>query len=70
MDAARSPQKRRPWRYDTMPDILSKPAREVNRARQRKAALVELGTWILARGEWRIVHALTRILQREGLRHA
>jgi hypothetical protein len=38
-------------------------------AAQQKAALISLGLDMLSRGEISIVHALTRILQREGLSH-
>ena len=37
--------------------------------RHRKASLVDLGLWGLSRGEWRIVQALTCLVQREGLTH-
>jgi hypothetical protein len=32
-----------------------------------KAALVNLGLWCLSCGHWRMVMAITRIIQREGL---
>jgi hypothetical protein len=35
----------------------------------RKAALIDLGMQVLARGEWRMVAALTRIIQARGWRH-
>ena len=35
----------------------------------RKASLVNLGLWCLARGEWHMVQPLIRLVQQEGLAH-
>ena len=53
-------------------DAVKAPVSTTNQAHthdSRKAQLVDLGLWCLSRGEWRIVQALTCLVQREGLKH-
>jgi hypothetical protein len=36
----------------------------------QKANLVDLGLYLLARGEWQLVLAITRLIEKGGMRHA
>ena len=38
--------------------------------RQRKSALVDLGLAYLTRGDWQIVEAITRLIEKRGWRRA